>query len=121
MDQRKEFQKIDGIKVPREIPLERESPFRSIAKAISWRIIASLTTFIIFLYTPGANFALEVLTGAVAVEAASKMLIYFFHERLWAHIHWGRNWMKYKLIRRIKLEYIRLKRRRAQIKVKLND
>jgi uncharacterized membrane protein len=111
---RKEFQKIDGVMVPKEQTIDKESPARSIAKAISWRIIASLTTFIIFYFTAGSKVALEVITAAVGIEAISKMLIYYMHERIWANIYWGKYWMRYKLIRRIKLEYIRYSRRKMQ-------
>ena len=51
----KEFQDIDGVKVPKELSVDRESPARSLAKAISWRIIASFTTFIIFYFTVGGE------------------------------------------------------------------
>ncbi len=107
----KEFQKIDGVSVPKELAVERESPARSIAKAISWRIIASLTTFTIFYFTVGGKVALEVITAAVGIELFTKMAIYYVHERIWANVYWGRNWMRYKLIRRIKLKYIRRKRK----------
>ncbi len=107
----KEFQNIDGVRVPKEVPVERETPWRSMAKAISWRVIASFTTFVIFYFTAGGKVALEVITAAVGVELVSKMAIYYVHERLWANIHWGRSWMRYKLIRRIKLNYIRYKRK----------
>lgn len=53
----KEFQEINGIKIPKEQTIDRESPARSIAKAISWRIIASLTTFLIFYFTAGSKVA----------------------------------------------------------------
>lgn len=107
----KEFQEINGIKIPKEQTIDRESPARSIAKAISWRIIASLTTFLIFYFTAGSKVAVEVITAAVGVEAISKMLIYYVHERIWANVFWGKYWMRYKLIRQIKLNYINYKRR----------
>jgi len=106
-----DYNRIDGVRVPNEVELDKESPARSIAKSISWRIIASFTTFIIFYFTAGSKIAIEVITAAVGVEAISKMLIYFVHERIWANVYWGKNWMKNKLIRRIKLNYIRIKRR----------
>lgn len=109
---KKEFQKIDGVYIPKEQVVNKESPVRSIAKTISWRIIASFTTFIIFYFSSGNKISLAVLSAAVGVEAISKVIIYFLHERLWANIHWGKRWSRYKLIRRIKLEYIRFKRRK---------
>ena len=114
----KEFRDIDGVKVPKELPLDRESPARSLAKAISWRIIASATTFVIFYFTAGGKVALEVITAAVGVELVSKMAIYYVHERVWANVYWGRSWMRYKLIRRIKLKHIRSSRRKRLINKK---
>ena len=108
----KEFQKIDGIKVPKEKSVNRESPARSIAKAISWRILASLTTFAIFYFTTESRVPIELIMSAVGIEAVSKMIIYYLHERAWANVLWGRSWLRYKLIRRIKLNYIRHKRRK---------
>ncbi|MCK5847286.1 MAG: DUF2061 domain-containing protein [Bacteroidales bacterium] len=113
----KEFQQIDGVRVPKELSVERESPARSIAKAISWRIIASVTTFLIFYFTAGGKVALEVITAAVGVELISKMGIYYVHERVWANVYWGRSWMRYKLIRRIKLNYIKRQRKNRNINI----
>lgn len=110
----KELQYIDGIPIPKEQTIDKESPARSIAKAISWRIVASSTTFIIFYFTAGTKVALEIITAAVGIEAISKMLIYYIHERIWANVLWGKNWMRYKLIRRIKLKFIKSKRRRRK-------
>jgi len=104
---KKEFENIDGIQVPKTQKLERESPGRTLAKTISWRILASITTFIIFYFTAGEKIALQVITAAVGIEVISKMIIYYLHERAWANIHWGRYWYKNKIVRRIKLNYIR--------------
>lgn len=107
---KKEFEDIDGIHVPKTTKLERESPGRTLAKTISWRIVASLTTFIIFYITAGQKVALQIITAAIGIEVVAKMLIYYLHERAWAHIHWGRYWYKNKIVRSVKLYYIRKKR-----------
>jgi len=109
----KEFEDIDGVKVPKTQKLERESPGRTLAKTISWRIVASVTTFIIFYVTAGGKVAIQVISAAIGIEVVAKMIIYYLHERAWAHIHWGRYWIKNKLYRRIKLYYIR--KRRAKL------
>jgi len=109
-----EFENIDGIQVPKTTKLERESPGRTLAKTISWRIVASLTTFIIFYLTAGQKVALQVITAAIGIEVVAKMLIYYIHERAWAHIHWGRYWYKNKMVRRIKLYYIRKRRNKLK-------
>jgi len=106
----KEFENIEGVQVPKTKKLERESPGRTLAKTISWRIVASLTTFIIFYVTAGGKVALQIITAAIGIEVIAKMVIYYLHERAWAHIHWGRYWYKNKLVRRIKLYYIRKRR-----------
>jgi len=108
----KEYENIDGIKVPKAQKLEKESPSRSIAKTISWRIVASATTFFIFYFVAGEKVALQTISAAVGIEVVAKMVIYFLHERAWTNIHWGRYWVKNKLVRQVKLNYIRRKRRR---------
>jgi sulfate adenylyltransferase subunit 1 (EFTu-like GTPase family)/uncharacterized membrane protein len=64
-----------------------ESHFRSIAKAISWRGSGSLDTFLVsFLITGSYTFA-----GSIAVtEIMTKIMLYYFHERLWSIIPWGK-------------------------------
>ena len=64
-----------------------EKPIRSVAKAISWRVIGTLDTLLIS----------YILTGEVAIAASiasidfiTKMFLYFFHERLWNRINWGK-------------------------------
>ena len=58
----------------------QESRLRSIIKAFSWRIIASLTTVAIAYFITGKiNMALSI----GAIEVFLKMVIYYFHERLW--------------------------------------
>ncbi len=107
-----EFEKIDGIRVPKATKIDKESPGRTLAKTISWRIVASLTTFVIFYFTAGHKIAIEVISAAVGIEVVAKMVIYFLHERAWANIHWGKYWVKNKMVRRVKLYYIRKRRLR---------
>ena len=64
-----------------------EKPIRSVAKAISWRVIGTLDTLLIS----------YLLTGKVAIAASiasidfiTKMFLYFFHERFWNNIGWGK-------------------------------
>ena len=62
-----------------------EHPKRSIVKSISWRIIGTIDTIIIsWLVTGTLKFSIGV------VELFTKMLLYFFHERLWDKIKWGK-------------------------------
>jgi len=64
-----------------------EKPIRSVAKAVSWRVIGTLDTLLIS----------YLLTGQVAIAASiasidfiTKMFLYFFHERFWNKINWGK-------------------------------
>ena len=60
---------------------------RSIVKAISWRGTGSLDTFFVtFVITGSFKFA-----GSIAVtEILTKVVLYYFHERIWSMIPWGR-------------------------------
>lgn len=67
-----------------------EKAWRSVVKALSWRIIASITTFILaMLFFGNDPNALEKATGIALLESVIKMALYFFHERLWINISWG--------------------------------
>lgn len=65
---------------------KREAHSRSLVKAASWRILGSLDTFVLsWLFTSSVKAA-----GAIAsTEVLTKMLLYYFHERVWNHIGWG--------------------------------
>ncbi|MBD3261544.1 MAG: DUF2061 domain-containing protein [Candidatus Altiarchaeales archaeon] len=59
---------------------------RSLVKAVSWRVIATLTTVgLIFLFTGKLVLALEV----GAIEVVLKILFYYLHERGWSLVGWG--------------------------------
>ena len=60
---------------------------RSVIKAISWRVLATITTMgIVFAITGKLTFMLAV----GGLDVLLKMLLYFFHERGWNKINWGR-------------------------------
>lgn len=87
--------------------IEKDSPKRSIAKAISWRIVATLTTFLIsfvvFKKYTGKSLK-ESLQSAgliVFVEFFIKILIYYLHERFWTNIQWGKYWRKTFIAKRM--------------------
>jgi uncharacterized membrane protein len=64
-----------------------EAHTRSILKAVSWRVTGSIDTFVISLLVTGKIG----LAGAIAsVEVITKTALYYFHERVWALIPWGR-------------------------------
>jgi uncharacterized membrane protein len=60
---------------------------RSLAKTISWRIVGTADTVIISWLLTG-TLALALSIGAI--ELVSKMILYFFHERAWNQIKWGK-------------------------------
>ena len=60
--------------------LPKESHGRSLAKGISWRIIGTLDTmFWAWIFT--GNLVMAAKIGAF--EIGSKIILYYFHERLW--------------------------------------
>ena len=82
-----------------KVSARSESHFRSLLKAVSWRCVGTLDTFIV-------SFAVLNITGAVggglahaarisggiaAVEVVTKIILYYLHERAWARVHLGRS------------------------------
>ncbi|MCZ6702785.1 MAG: DUF2061 domain-containing protein, partial [Ignavibacteria bacterium] len=66
----------------------KETKSRTIAKTISWRFWATITTTaLIFLFIGKPEVALSI----GAIEVFLKMIIYFFHERAWAKIKFGKS------------------------------
>lgn len=61
-----------------------DKPVKSAIKAISWRIVGTLDTMIISYIITGK---LTVAFSIGSVEVLTKTILYYFHERLWAHIH----------------------------------
>lgn len=60
---------------------------RSIVKTISWRTIGTIDTILIsWLVVGDINFAVTI----GGVELFTKMALYFFHERAWNKINFGR-------------------------------
>jgi sulfate adenylyltransferase subunit 1 (EFTu-like GTPase family)/uncharacterized membrane protein len=65
----------------------RETHRRSIAKAMSWRATGSIDTFVISWLITGNS----AIAGSIAItEIVTKILLYYFHERVWALVRWGR-------------------------------
>jgi uncharacterized membrane protein len=64
-----------------------EAHTRSFVKAVSWRALGSLDTFVISFFVTGSF----VFAGSIAsVETVTKVFLFYFHERLWALAPWGR-------------------------------
>ena len=64
-----------------------EKPVRSIVKAISWRCVGTLDTIIISWFITG-KFAMALTIGSI--ELITKMILFFFHERIWNLVNWGK-------------------------------
>ncbi len=83
--------KVPAPPTVRKQRVTRDRPIKSIVKAITWRLIASATTFgLAYLFFHKDPYAAQKATGIAIAEAFIKMLLYFFHERLWERIRWGR-------------------------------
>ena len=67
--------------------VQRDTHARSVAKAISWRVIASLaTTALVFLFT--GQLALSFAIGGI--EAILKVGLFWLHERAWDKVPFGK-------------------------------
>ena len=61
-----------------------DKPIKSLMKSVSWRIVGTIDTMIISYIITGK---ITVALSIGSVEILSKTILYYFHERLWAHIH----------------------------------
>ena len=64
-----------------------DSSSRSLAKAVSYRVLGSAVTALIVLLFSGS---LKISLGVGALDMLSKIALYFLHERLWNYIPYGR-------------------------------
>lgn len=68
--------------------VSRETHIRTIIKAISWRMVATLTTMtIVFLFTREILLSIEV----GFIEVMAKITFYYVHERTWDKVSWGKS------------------------------
>jgi uncharacterized membrane protein len=65
-----------------------ESHPRSFAKAVSWRVLGSIDTFVWSLIMTGS---LKVAGSIAVFEVLSKIFLFYFHERIWDLVPWGRH------------------------------
>ena len=65
----------------------RDSHSRSVAKAVSWRVLGTFaTSAIVFAFT--RKWALSLFVGGL--EFVSKIGLFWMHERVWDRLHYGR-------------------------------
>ena len=67
--------------------LEMESHLRTVVKALSWRVIATVITFLIALLVTGE---MEIALGIGGADTLLKLFAYYIHERSWHKIKFGR-------------------------------
>ena len=66
---------------------QKESNVRSLLKAVSWRVIATITTILIAWLVYGDIRPALAIGG---IEFFAKFLVYYLHERLWQIVPRGR-------------------------------
>jgi adenylylsulfate kinase len=65
----------------------KEAHYRSVVKGITWRIIASVTTMaLVFIFTGDLLLMAEI----GAIEITANIMFYYFHERIWGAVKWGK-------------------------------
>ena len=72
---------------------------RSLIKSITWRIIASLDTFVIAWFITGI---LSWAGSIASLEILTKTFLYYFHERGWNYILWGKRESESKKLKNLK-------------------
>ena len=66
--------------------MTRDIRIRSLIKTITWRILASLDTFLIAWFVSGS---ISVGGWIATIEVITKIILYYFHERAWYRVKWG--------------------------------
>ena len=61
---------------------------RTIVKTLTWRVTASVTTFIIVWVLTG-DLLIGISIGSI--EAIANFFLYYFHERIWNNISWAKS------------------------------
>ncbi|WP_298237453.1 DUF2061 domain-containing protein [uncultured Algibacter sp.] len=64
-----------------------EKPIRSIAKALSWRVVGTLDTLLVSYILTGR---ISLAASIASVDFVTKLILYFFHERIWNAVKWGK-------------------------------
>jgi uncharacterized membrane protein len=64
-----------------------EKPLRSVLKALSWRVVGTLDTLLVSYIFLGE---IGLATSIASIDFITKLVLYFFHERIWNTIKWGK-------------------------------
>jgi uncharacterized membrane protein len=80
------------------VTAKSDSHLRSLLKAVSWRCVGTMDTFIVSFAVlnltgaaSGAGHAARISGGIASVEVVTKILLYYLHERAWGRIRLGRS------------------------------
>ena len=66
---------------------QNDTVSRSLIKTVTYRVSIIITTFVIsFMVTGNLILAL----GITSISSVTNTLIYYFHERLWNVVKWGK-------------------------------
>ena len=63
-----------------------QSRKRSWVKSVTWRVLGILILGVI---TLGLTNSWQITTGLTALFHAIRVVLYYFHERLWDRVDWG--------------------------------
>ncbi len=66
----------------------KDKKSRSIGKSVSWRILATCDTILISYLITGS---IAIAASIGSIEVLTKMILYYFHERAWNKLEYGRN------------------------------
>ena len=64
-----------------------EKPYRSVVKAISWRTVGTIDTIVVSYFITGN---LVIATSIGSIEVITIMALYYFHERAWNKLSFGK-------------------------------
>jgi len=64
-----------------------DKAYRSVVKTISWRVLGTIDTMVISYLITGS---LAMAASIGSIEVVTKMILYYFHERTWNKLSFGR-------------------------------
>ncbi len=64
-----------------------DKTYRTVAKTLSWRVTGTMDTIVVSYLVTGE---LKHAFAIGGVEVVTKMILYFFHERIWNKVKFGR-------------------------------
>ena len=65
----------------------KENRLRSLIKGVTWRMLGTLDTIVISYILTGK---IKVALSIGGIELFSKIALYYFHERVWEKINFGK-------------------------------